>query len=515
MPEIFETVLKMNLMAAAAAAVVLPVKLLLEKVGLPRGVLFWLWAVIAFRLVCPIAPQSGVSLMNVFQEEAPQTIVAENATAGLTVIGSTAAETDAAGLISHAGTALCGVWLSVAAILLFYGAAEYLRLRKKLRFAVRLNKDVYSAEVGSAFVFGIVRPKIYIPVELSEPGGQRDCIIAHERAHIARLDHITKLLAYVLISIHWFNPLNRLLFRLFTNDMEIACDERALRRIGEGGKKAYMDALLLAAVGRTKMSAVCRVCFAESATKRRFKAMLKFRRRSRWLGVIAAVLCMCLGLTLMTDAKVVSLPSNDVPQPMNADYLSEGEKAIVIEQDVIPRQDSTVVTLPTNGEPLPDAEILPADGTLPEPENLPHLSDKSEPIPEQIMSEQPIPEQPMPEHIISEQTMPEQTLPEQTTRAVRAELTKDTEYILKFDLSEGQAVGEIFHTDGGVSVSFSKAPREGVSLTVLKDGEVVFDEDSSGVSLDSISLPLKEEGNYSIVASSDDVEETSIYMKVK
>ena len=291
---VFETVIKMNIAASLTAATVLAVKYILERLGLPRRVLFLLWLVIAFRLVCPTAPQSRLSVMNLFTSE---TAVEQSA--------EYADKTDETGAAVGSGKTpllpdvIAVIWLCGTAAMLVCGAVSYARLKRRLRFAAKYSGNVYFADdIPTAFVLGVLRPKIYVPSGTA----RLEYVIAHERTHIRRLDHISKLFAYALLSVNWFNPVIWLLFRLFSGDMELACDECVTARFDASKRKEYMNALLDAAIGKNGMKIPYHVCFSESITKRRIEAVLNVKNLSIPVMAAAVVCCVTAGAVFGTSA---------------------------------------------------------------------------------------------------------------------------------------------------------------------------------------------------------------------
>ncbi len=302
------TVLRMNFTAAVAAAVVLAVKFILVKLGAPRKTAFFLWLTVAFRLVCPFAPTSDFSLFNALEPSKPiETAQYEQAAVPSdlqTGNGFTAIEASGASSGEKFDKFdICGVlWLTGAGIMLIFGLISYLRLKKRLRFATKHGGNVYMSEnISNSFIFGIFSPKIYIP-DGTDPRCLR-YIIAHERAHIKRGDHILKIIAYLILSVNWFNPINPILFRLFSDDMELICDEEALYFVGLENRREYMNAFLLtASASRKKRILFYSVHFSENIIKRRIKNMMKLKKCPAPLAALAVVLCILTFAMLGTNA---------------------------------------------------------------------------------------------------------------------------------------------------------------------------------------------------------------------
>ncbi len=200
----------------------LAVRFLLQKIGCSRRITFLLWLIVAFRLVCPVSFGNGLSVFNLFNNRgAEYSKNFENTAAAVQVI---TINTPTAKNTATAKNAAAAIWLFGTAVLLILGVAAYIRLDRRLRFATKYSDDIFVAEnISSSFVFGIFRPKIYIPAHICSE--QLPYIIAHEKMHIKKLHHIIKLFAYMLLAVHWFNPINVILFRIFEDDMELCCDE--------------------------------------------------------------------------------------------------------------------------------------------------------------------------------------------------------------------------------------------------------------------------------------------------
>ena len=303
----FETVLKMNITAAIVFAAVVIIRLLLKKA--PKKWSYMLWAAVGFRLVCPVSFQSFFSIFNAIRPiSSRQIIVTDTASAPLpsvpvtppavndlpsvTVppVSSPGAETGI-GLMQ----VLTVIWLVGIGLMLFWGIFASLRLSSRLSGAVRYRDNIFfSDRVDSPFVFGLIRPRIYIPFGLERR--EVETVLAHEQAHIMRLDHVVKLVSYLILCVHWFNPLVWVAFGLMTKDMEMSCDERVLRS-GIADGVAYSETLLALAVKKS-FPTPCPIGFGESGVKTRIKNALVWRRPGRIIAVIVpvialAVLCAC------------------------------------------------------------------------------------------------------------------------------------------------------------------------------------------------------------------------------
>ena len=219
---------------------------------------------------------------------------------------------------------LAWVWVCAAAAMLLWALVSYLSLRVRLWDSQRFEGRVYvSKRIGTAFVSGLIRPKIYLPENLS--GCERECVLAHERCHIRRGDHLIKPLAYIALCLHWFNPLVWLAWVLAMRDMEASCDEAAIKRLGGASRADYAQTLLNLAAGRSVSLAVS-LSFGDD-TKRRIRAIARIRPARRWITVLAAV----LAVGVIAGCAANPAPSETGPDntPGAADAQSDGRYASV------------------------------------------------------------------------------------------------------------------------------------------------------------------------------------------
>ncbi len=320
---LFFGVLNMSVTSCYVIAAVLLVRLLLRKA--PKKYSYLLWSAAAFRLVCPISFASVVSVFNtgLFNMTKAQsggetvlryipTDIGQPAAPGITVGIPAANAVISEHLPDFSGasgvnpieawiTAGMVVWLAGLAALLVYSLLSYLRLRKRVATAVKLTDGVFEADgIRSPFVLGFLRPNIYIPFGLTER--EKSYILRHEACHIERKDPIMKLAAFLILSLHWFNPLVWLAFTLMTKDMEMSCDERVLSASGDDIKRDYSASLLSLAAGR-RFPDASPLAFGESVVKGRIQNILRFRKPRVWLTVLSAVLCAAVIVSCAANPK--------------------------------------------------------------------------------------------------------------------------------------------------------------------------------------------------------------------
>lgn len=304
--ELLPIVLNMSVTASAVILAVLLARMLLKSA--PKVFSYVLWAVVLFRLLCPVSVATSVSLLGLLDAPASMTTAhmtsveylprsevrvpaAEDAPAAQSGPRDESAPAQSGGrTAAERLTALSSlVWLAGIAGLAAYSAASLLRLRRRLAEAVPLRENIYlSDRIDSPFVMGVFRPKIYLPAALSE--GEQHYILLHERYHIRRLDHIVKALAFSALCIHWFNPLVWVSFVLSSRDMEMSCDEAVLKTLGADIRADYSASLLSLATGR-RILAGMPLAFGEGDTGSRIRNLLRWKKPSARLTAAAAVVC--------------------------------------------------------------------------------------------------------------------------------------------------------------------------------------------------------------------------------
>lgn len=348
MTGVFSTVLDMTVKAGVVIVAILLMRLLLLKA--PKKFSYMLWSVAAFRLCVPVSFQAVFSIFSLRQSEAvaPATPPAVNTpvvhttppstvptspmvstptvtappatvpTAPMDVaptptlpVDTAVPQAPAINWESVLSTAFTVLWLVGLAAMVVYGIVSYVRLYRRMQNAVRLDGNVYASDrISSPFTLGFIRPKIYLPFGLTET--EQTHIIAHERYHIRRLDHIAKPFAYLLLAVHWFNPLCWLAFNRMSIDMEMSCDEAILRRMSEPGSKAQYTETLLAVASANRFPAPSPLAFNDGGgAKQRIKHALNWKKPRVWVTVIACVLCLA---TLVACAADTVMPKTDEPK---------------------------------------------------------------------------------------------------------------------------------------------------------------------------------------------------------
>ena len=315
MDKLFDSILVLSWQAGVIALAVMAVRLLLRKKA-SRRALCLLWALVALRLVLPVrfTIESPVSLQ---AEETPvnrvyhamQEAGASTPSETVTVPAAPSTPSDTTAVIPASPAAQPGapgqaarylpwLWIMGMGIMAAYMLLSLLRMRLKLRRAAHMEGNVYRCtQWNTPFVLGILAPRIYVPESVSPEDLPQ--VLAHERCHIRRWDHIVKPLAFLLLAVHWFNPVLWAAYLLLGRDMEGACDELALKNADTAQRAAYSRALVSCAA-QPRMAAVCPLAFGEVAVKERVKNVIHYKKPAVWAAVMVAVAAVIIGACLLT-----------------------------------------------------------------------------------------------------------------------------------------------------------------------------------------------------------------------
>ena len=311
MTDIFLRIVELSWQAGVLALAVMLARLALRRA--PKWAVCLLWALVAVRLVLPFSLQSPVSLQAAQSPvaavlyELPQTQEAAQKTDEVLSGGSAEPVTPLpptevvtvqpvpAPKPAMTVSLLAAIWLAGVVMMLTYMLVSYLGIYRRVCTAVRLEDNVYRCgSWGTPFVLGLLRPRIYVPEGMDDAALPQ--VLAHERCHIRRGDHIVKPLAFLLLALHWFNPVLWAAYVLLGRDMENACDERVLRGVDGAGRAAYSRALVACAV-RQRPAAVCPLAFGEVAVQERVKNAMNGKKPAVWAAVLlviaAAVIAVC------------------------------------------------------------------------------------------------------------------------------------------------------------------------------------------------------------------------------
>ena len=312
MSELFLKIINMSISASWLILAVLILRLVLKKA--PKWVNVLLWGIVAVRLICPLSFESALSLIP-SSETIPLDIeMAAKPTidSGVPAINSVVNPVlSSFAPPQHVLTSanplqiwipiLNIIWLIGVGALLLYTAVSYWRLCRKVDTAVRYKGNIFQSEnVSSPFVLGIIKPRIYLPFNMN--GQDLEHVVAHEQAHIRRKDHWWKPLGFLLLTIHWFNPLMWLAYVLLCRDIELACDEKVIKGLSNEQRADYTQALVTCSVNR-RMIAACPLTFGEVGVKERVKSVMNYKKPAFWVIIIAVIICVGVAACFLTNPK--------------------------------------------------------------------------------------------------------------------------------------------------------------------------------------------------------------------
>lgn len=309
MNELFLKIINMSISASWLVLVVLILRFVLKKA--PKWVNILLWGIVAIRLICPFSFESALSLIP-SAETFPEKVISGpsfDVQTGITPVDNRINDylgdryfegvTVPANNGNNIMTILTIVWTIGILLLVAYTVISYWRLRRKVDTAVRYKDNIFQSEnVKSPFVLGIIKPRIYLPFNMN--GQDLEHVVAHEQAHIHRKDHWWKPFGFLLLTIHWFNPLVWLAYVLLCRDIELACDEKVIKELGNEQRADYTQALVACSVNR-RMIAACPLAFGEVGVKDRVTSVMNYKKPAFWGVVLAVIVCVFVAVCFLTN----------------------------------------------------------------------------------------------------------------------------------------------------------------------------------------------------------------------
>ena len=311
MDDVFLKLVNLSISASWLILAVLVLRVVLKKA--PKWVMPLLWGVVALRLVCLFSIESALSLIPSAETipteivtETREPVLYEQATLDIVTNPTLPSAAEVPVGVSRQQAQVdfsiySVLWLAGMAALLVHALVSAEKLKRKLATAILLRDNIYESEfVDSPFVFGVVKPNIYLPMHMDE--GTAAHVIAHERAHLARRDHWWKVLGYLVLALHWFNPLVWVAYILFCRDIELACDERVVKGLDGAARADYSQALLsCAAPGRAV--AACPLAFGEGNIKTRVKSALHYKKPAFWVAAAAVLAVVIVAVCFLTNPR--------------------------------------------------------------------------------------------------------------------------------------------------------------------------------------------------------------------
>lgn len=307
MTDLFMTFAKMSIGGSVIAVLVILLRLLLKRA--PKWITVLLWGIVAVRLVCPISFESSVSLMpdveriTVIETAEPETpdkpITEYNGVSSSADIVYTPTDTETRVENGITENRLSQIWLVGIIAMLLYTLISYIKVYRQVETAVKLDGNVFQSEnISSPFVLGVIKPKIYIPYGLE--GKSLEYIMFHEKAHIQRRDHWWKPIGFLILTLHWFNPIIWISYIFLCRDIEFACDEKVVRDMNNDERADYSETLVNCSV-RRRMITACPVAFGESGVKNRVKSVLNYKKPAFWVIVTALLVCAAMAVFFLTN----------------------------------------------------------------------------------------------------------------------------------------------------------------------------------------------------------------------
>ena len=310
MAAVFLKLLNLSISASWLVLAVLVLRLISKRS--PKWVNVLLWGIVALRLVLPFSVESALSLIPSAETVSPAAVQfapAPTITSGVSVIDNAvnpslsehfAAVPTASVNPLYVGAYLAGwVWLIGLGAMLLYALVSYLRLRRRVSVSLPIQDHIYLCDaISSPFILGVVKPRIYLPSGLDEV--QRQNVLAHEQAHLARRDHWWKPLGFALLAVYWFNPVLWLAYALLCRDIELACDERVIRTMDESAVKTYSTVLLACSMPR-KAAITCPLAFGEVGVKERVRNALHYKKPAFWVVAASVAVCVVVAVCFLTD----------------------------------------------------------------------------------------------------------------------------------------------------------------------------------------------------------------------
>ncbi len=345
---LFLKLVNMSLSAGVVMLVVMVLRFIFRKA--PKWIFCLLWALAAFRLIFPASIQSEYSVMSSRQILPDNFIYAAVPVidSGVKTVDEAVNEVLAGSLATSPENSVnrtqvlsfiaSRVWLLGMSAMLMYAVVSSILLKRRMSTATLLRENIKQSErVSSPFVMGIFHPTIYLPYSIDEADSEQ--VILHEQAHIRRCDHLSKMLAFVLLSVYWFSPLVWVSYVLFCRDMEKACDEKVVSPMAEDERRTYASALLNCAVER-RVGVVSPLAFGEVGVKNRIVSVMKYKKPALWLLILALIAAAAAAVCFLTDPAEQhpmyavddpgALEATYVPTLKNAASMAAGEGEMVV-----------------------------------------------------------------------------------------------------------------------------------------------------------------------------------------
>lgn len=312
---LFLKLVNMSIVASWLVLAVILFRLLLKKA--PKYIRCIMWMLVGVRLICPFSFKSNLSLIPSAEVlpgdvlSGPQFVINTGLGAVDSRINAHIGDRYFEGVSVPTGNGfdtmriLSYVWLVGILMMLVYTAVSYIRTRRSLAEAVESTNGIWMCDhVKTPFILGVFKPRIFMPSSMNEL--DVDYVVAHEKAHLKRLDHIWKPFGFLLLTVYWFNPVMWIAYILLCRDIELACDEKVIKDMSLDSKKLYSEVLINCSMQR-RLIVACPLAFGEVGVKERIKTVLNYKKPAFWIVIVALVVCVAVGACFLTNPKGVKL----------------------------------------------------------------------------------------------------------------------------------------------------------------------------------------------------------------
>ncbi len=350
MSAFFLNLLNMSISASFIVLVIILLRLIFKNV--PKYIFCILWGFVAIRLICPFSLGSSLSLIPNSQEiekallrnsvnknipndvldnlqQSDDYIFIDNNDNIESVDNSDKLVNNLPSAIENvksespifARYTVDLIWLLGVFIILLYSVICYIRLKNEVRASIKIKENILICDnIKTPFILGIFNPKIYLPSDMNQE--EQNYVLLHENAHLKRLDNFWKPFGFLLLSIHWFNPLIWLAYVLFCNDIEFATDEKVIRKLNDAGKKEYSEMLLLFSIENSKFISACPVAFGEVSVKERIKKVLNYKSPSFFILLLSILICVFVAIFFLTTHKENIIPVGNIENSNNEEIYN-------------------------------------------------------------------------------------------------------------------------------------------------------------------------------------------------
>ena len=340
MNEFLLTLLNMSVVSSLLIVAVILLRLVFKKA--PKAIICILWALVGLRLICPVSFESKLSLVpekepvtylanqtqsdkNVEEYIAPNqnTVNYEIPQGSVEVSTESSANFDLWALVNRV---LPYIWVGGVVAMAVSSVISYIKLRKSMLACLKLSDNIYLCDgIKSPFILGVIKPRIYIPSHLNSE--EQRVVIAHEKTHLKRLDHLWKPLGFLVLTVHWFNPLVWIAYALLCRDIEGACDEYVVKKMSVDDKKLYSYTLLSCSAPRHMLTA-CPVAFGEVNVKSRVKSVLNYKKPAFWIIIASVVAVAVVAVLFMTNPVKDKTKGFETPEELIHNVIMEKEKYV-------------------------------------------------------------------------------------------------------------------------------------------------------------------------------------------